>query len=34
VRLKADFPLDGYSGDARVILTAMKVLASGPVTVC
>ena len=24
VRLKADFPLDGYSGDARVILTAMK----------
>jgi hypothetical protein len=24
VRLKADFALDGYSGDARVILTAMK----------
>ena len=24
VRLKANFPLDGYSGDARVILTAMK----------
>ena len=24
VRLKGDFPLDGYSGDALVILTAMK----------
>ena len=24
VRLKADFPLEGYRGDARVVLTAMK----------
>jgi len=24
VRLKADFPLEGYSGDARVILSAIK----------